>query len=55
MTALPDLRLETYFSRWEFRARYNLAASDAQSMTLSALLELAEPADRIAFESLSLG
>jgi aspartate/methionine/tyrosine aminotransferase len=55
MTALPDFRLETYFSRWEFRARYNLAASDAQSMTLSALLELAEPADRIAFESLSLG
>lgn len=55
MTALPDFRLETYFSRWEFRARYNLAASDAQSMTLSALLELAEPADRVAFESLSLG
>ncbi|WP_369926788.1 aminotransferase class I/II-fold pyridoxal phosphate-dependent enzyme [Xanthomonas sp. NCPPB 2632] len=55
MTALPDFRLETYFSRWEFRARHNLAASDAQSMTLSALLELAEPADRIAFESLSLG
>ncbi|WP_036137598.1 aminotransferase class I/II-fold pyridoxal phosphate-dependent enzyme [Luteibacter sp. 9135] len=55
MTALPDFRLETYFSRWEFRARYNLAASDAQSMTLSALLELAEPADRFAFESLSLG
>ncbi|NID17200.1 aminotransferase class I/II-fold pyridoxal phosphate-dependent enzyme [Luteibacter yeojuensis] len=55
MTALPDFRLETYFSRWEFAARYNLAASDAQSMRLSDLLALASPADREAFESLHLG
>jgi aspartate/methionine/tyrosine aminotransferase len=55
MTALPDFRLETYFSRWEFSARYNLAASDSQSMTLSALLDLADPEDRHAFESLHLG
>lgn len=55
MTALPDFRLETYFSRWEFSVRYNLAASDAQSLTVSALLELAAPEDRAAFESLSLG
>ena len=55
MTALPDFRLETYFSRWEFAARYNLAASDAQSMTVAELLELASPADREAFASLHLG
>lgn len=55
MTSLPDFRLETWFSRWEFAARYNLAASDAQSMTLSELLALAEPADREAFETLHLG
>lgn len=55
MTALPDFRLETYFSRWEFSARYNLAASDSQSMALSTLLELASPEDRAAFESLHLG
>lgn len=55
MTALPDFRLETYFSRWEFAARYHLTASDSQSMTLSALLDLAEPEDRAAFESLHLG
>jgi aspartate/methionine/tyrosine aminotransferase len=55
MTALPDFRLETYFSRWEFAARYNLAASDAQSMRLDELLALAEPGDREAFESLHLG
>jgi aspartate/methionine/tyrosine aminotransferase len=41
---LPDFQLETYFSRWEFVARYNLAASDAQSMSVAALLQLA-PAD----------
>lgn len=55
MTTLPDFRLETYFSRWEFAARYHLTASDAQSMTLGELLALAEPADREAFENLHLG
>lgn len=55
MTVLPDFRLETYFSHWEFAARYNLAASDAQSMSLAELLALANPADREAFEHLHLG
>nr|WP_063571249.1 aminotransferase class I/II-fold pyridoxal phosphate-dependent enzyme [Luteibacter rhizovicinus] len=55
MTALPDFRLETYFSRWEFAARFHLTASDAQSMRVDELLALAEPADRAAFESLHLG
>ena len=55
MTSLPDFRLETWFSRWEFAARYHLTASDAQSMSLAELLALAEPGDREAFESLHLG
>jgi len=55
MTALPDFRLESWFSRWEFAARYHLTASDAQSMSLAQLLALAEPADREAFETLHLG
>lgn len=55
MTALPDFRLETYFSRWEFAARHHLTASDAQSMSLSELLALASPEDRHAFEHLHLG
>jgi aspartate/methionine/tyrosine aminotransferase len=55
MTALPDFRLESWFSRWEFAARYHLTASDAQSMSLAQLLALAEPADREAFEALHLG
>ncbi len=55
MTTLPDFRLESWFSRWEFAARYHLTASDAQSMSLAQLLALAEPADREAFEALHLG
>ncbi|MDA0637840.1 pyridoxal phosphate-dependent aminotransferase [Nonomuraea sp. MCN248] len=54
MTALPDFRLETYFSRWEFTARHHLTASDAQTMTLSELLALADDEDRHAFENLPL-
>ena len=55
MTRLPDFRLETYFSRWEFTARYHLTASDAQTMTISELLALADDQDRTAFENLPLG
>ncbi len=55
MATLPDFRLETYFSKWEFSARYHMTASDAQSMTIQELLALADVADREAFETLSLG
>jgi aspartate/methionine/tyrosine aminotransferase len=55
MSALPDFRLETYFSRWEFAARYHMTASDAQSMTLRDLLGMASPEDAEAFDRLWLG
>ncbi|WP_149181297.1 aminotransferase class I/II-fold pyridoxal phosphate-dependent enzyme [Streptomyces sp. TRM49041] len=55
MTRLPDFRLETYFSQWEFTARHHLTASDVQTMTLGELLALADDHDRTAFENLSLG
>ncbi|WP_369185189.1 aminotransferase class I/II-fold pyridoxal phosphate-dependent enzyme [Streptomyces sp. Y1] len=55
MTRLPDFRLETYFSRWEFTARHHLTASDVQTMTLGDLLALADDQDRAAFANLSLG
>lgn len=55
MSKLPDFRLETYFSRWEFSARHHLTASDAQSMTLRELLDMADPADAEAFDKLWLG
>ncbi|MER5969026.1 aminotransferase class I/II-fold pyridoxal phosphate-dependent enzyme [Streptomyces sp. NPDC002055] len=55
MTRLPDFRLETYFSRWEFTARHHLTASDVQTMTMAELLSLAGEEDRCAWETLSLG
>ncbi|WP_328615421.1 aminotransferase class I/II-fold pyridoxal phosphate-dependent enzyme [Amycolatopsis sp. NBC_00355] len=55
MPTLPDFRLETYFSRWEFAARYHLTASDAQTMTLTELLALADDDGRERWETLSLG
>lgn len=55
MTSLPDFRLETHFAKWEFSARHHLTASDAESISLRALLDMAEPADREGFEGMSLG
>ena len=55
MKKLPDFRLETFFSRWEFNARYNLAASDAESMSVAELLDLADADARAAWEQLRLG
>lgn len=52
---LPPFRLESYFSRWEFTARYHMCASDVEPLTLAELLAMAEPADRAAWESLDLG
>ncbi len=52
---LPDFRLETHFSRWEFRATHHLTASDAESMSLSDLLAYATPAQRAEFDDLWLG
>lgn len=55
MPALQDFRLETYFSKWEFEARFHLTASDAQSMTLRELLDMANPQDAAAFDAMWLG
>lgn len=55
MTRLPEFRLETHFSRWEFTARHHLTASDAQTMTMAELLALADDQDRLAWETLALG
>jgi aspartate/methionine/tyrosine aminotransferase len=52
---LPDFRLETYFSRWEFAARYHLTASDAQTLSLTELLDLADDDGRSRWDSLTLG
>lgn len=55
MTPLPDFRLETHFSKWEFRARHHMTASDAESLSLRDLLAMATPAEREDFEGMWLG
>ena len=55
MTMLPDFRLETHFSKWEFKARYHMTASDAESMTMRELLHMATPEEREAFDGMWLG
>jgi aspartate/methionine/tyrosine aminotransferase len=52
--ALPDFRLEMFFAHWEFAARFNLTASDAQTLTVSELLALGTDEQREAFDQLAL-
>jgi aspartate/methionine/tyrosine aminotransferase len=54
-TPLPDFRLEVHFARWEFVARHNLTASDAQTLTVGEVLALGSDEDRAAFDDLALG
>jgi aspartate/methionine/tyrosine aminotransferase len=55
MQPLSPFRLEVHFSKWEFKVRHHLCASDMQSMPLSELLAMADGADRSAWEALHLG
>ena len=55
MSLLPDFRLETHFSKWEFKAKYHLTASDAESISLADLLAMADDEDRQAYEAMWLG
>jgi aspartate/methionine/tyrosine aminotransferase len=52
---MRDFALEVHFSKWEFKARYNLTASDAESLSLSPLLAYASDDERRSFENLHLG
>ena len=55
MPSLPDFRLETHFSRWEFKARFHMTASDAESISLGELLSMATAEEREELDSLWLG
>ncbi len=55
MTTLPDFKLETHFSRWEFHAKYHMTASDAESISMRDLLAMATPDEREEFDNLWLG
>ncbi|WP_085905748.1 aminotransferase class I/II-fold pyridoxal phosphate-dependent enzyme [Kiloniella majae] len=51
---MRNFSLETFFSDWEFKARYHMTASDIQSMTINELLAMASKEDREAFYDLPL-
>ena len=48
MKPLRTFRLEEYLGEWEFKVRYHLTASDAQSMTIEQLLSLGTEAEEAA-------
>ena len=52
---LAQFRLEAFFATWEFKARYHLTASDAQTMTVRELVAMADDSDRERWDSLALG
>jgi len=52
---LPEFRLETHFSKWEFRAEHHLTSSAAESMSMRDLLALGTDDQRSDFEELWLG
>lgn len=52
---LPEFRLESYFGVWEFKARYHLTASDAETLPMHDLLEMADAGDRKRWEQMRLG
>jgi aspartate/methionine/tyrosine aminotransferase len=50
-----DLALEAYFARWQPVARYQLAASDSETVSLAELVATAAEDDRERWETLRLG
>lgn len=55
MRQLPPFALEMRFSKWEFSARFNMAGSDMESMSLEELLQLASPQRQEQWHKLWLG
>jgi aspartate/methionine/tyrosine aminotransferase len=52
--SLPEFRLEVYLGEWEFAARHHLTASDAETLTIAELLELAGDEQREQFMQTAL-
>ena len=54
MKQMRTFRLEEFMGEWEFKVRYHLTASDAQSITVEELLALGTDADREGLQKLPL-
>lgn len=55
MPLLSPFKLERYFARYEFTARYLLSASDCEGLALAELLALADAESQRLWERLTLG
>jgi aspartate/methionine/tyrosine aminotransferase len=44
---MRNFALEKYFSKWEFTARHHMTASDAQSLSVSTLMEMAGQSESV--------
>ena len=51
----PEFRLERYFAIHEFSARYLLCCSDAEALSMSQLLEMANEEEMKMWNQLKLG
>src|SRR5438552_6361983 len=52
---IADFALERYFARWEFAVKYNLSASDVETLSLAELVAMADDDARQRWEHLRLG
>ena len=52
---LAPFKLERYFAKYEFKAKYLLSPSDCESLSMHELLEMAEPASLALWNDLRLG
>lgn len=52
---MNDFRLERYFARYEFKAKYMLSASDCESLKMNELLGMADPECLDLWNNLKLG
>lgn len=48
-------KLEEYLSKYEFSAEYLLCCSDAESFSMSEIIDIANPQDRLLWDNLQLG
>jgi aspartate/methionine/tyrosine aminotransferase len=52
---IKPFKLERYFARYEFKARYLLSSSDCQALSLQAVLDMADEETRVLWHDLQLG
>ena len=52
---MRNFELEIFFSKWEFKAKYHMTASDVESMSLKDLMGIATPEEKEGFDNLWFG